>query len=283
MEQIIITAPSSAVGSQFIQYISGRYTILTVGRGESDILFDFAKDPAPILPQGAAAIVHFAGAFAESSDEEVIQMISANVTGMVKLCAAANKSGIRQIVYISSCSATLPPDSPYFNYYALTKRQAEDAARLYCRKNHIQLCILRPSQLWGMSGVYARHQPLLYTMMRNAARNMPITIYGTHDALRNYVFAENLFRIIEHAIVLHSDETIDVIDKRNYRLSEIAQTIIRAFSSSSTVEFLREKPDIPDNAFLLDTDYFEKWNISFIGFSEGIERAVHSMRAHGEI
>ena len=143
-----------------------------------------------------------------NSDREILDMISTNVNGLIKLCIAAKRSSVQQIIYISSISAVLSENSKYFGYYSLTKKQAEEAARLYCKKNQMRLCILRPSQIFGDDEVYSKTQPLLYAMMRNAIKNKPITFYGTKDVLRNYIYADNLFLVIKKAIDLCSDDEI---------------------------------------------------------------------------
>ena len=273
MKEIIVTAPTSAVASGFIRFAQPDYRITTVGRRESDITCDFSTNQKLVLPTGADAVVHFAGMFLSRSGQELLELVETNVSGIMKLCAAAKESRAKQIVYISSIYATLKQGAPYFNYYALTKRQAEELARLYCWENHIPLCIIRPSQIFGLSVSYAKAQPLFYTMLKNAVEGLPIKIYGKNDALRNYIFSNNLYQMIIQTIQRRSDDTIDVIDRKNYRLSEVAKCIIDAFDSSSAIEFCPDKPDQADNPFSTEVDYFQKWNVPFIP----LEKAVHSL------
>lgn len=277
MKKIIVTAPTSTVASAFIKYASDNYSITTVGRRKSQIYFDFASDKELTLPQHADAIIHFASVLYARTDEEILDMINTNVRGLVRLCIAAKQNGIKQLVYISSISTKLKEDSEYYGFYSLTKRHAEETARLYCKKNQIKLCIIRPSQIFGNEEGYARHQSLLYMMIRNAAENKPIFIYGTHDALRNYIYVDNLLRIISKAIDLCSDEDIDVLDPRNYTLSEAAAIIINKFHSKSEIIFMKNRPDISDNPFYGSDNYFEKWGIEFTDFDRGVEMIRRAM------
>lgn len=271
MKKILVTGPTSAVGSNFIKFVETKYKIVTLGRRESDIIFDFTGNDIPVIPEGVDSIVHFAGMLSAKDDNEILSMFHLNVSGLLKICMAARQSGVKQVIYISSVSAAISKESEYYGYYSLTKKQAEEQAALYCRQYQISLCIIRPSQIFGKDHSYAKSQSLLYLMMQNAAKNKPVNIYGSYDAVRNYIYADNLFFIIDKAIEVCSADKIDVIDERNYKLSEIANIIIETFDSKSSVLFLNDKPDISDNGFFSKENYFVKWDIPFIDFEEGIE------------
>ena len=60
-KKIIITAPTSVIAENFIKYLNNKYDLVTVGRRNSDIIFDFAKDEQLYIPDGADAVIHFAG------------------------------------------------------------------------------------------------------------------------------------------------------------------------------------------------------------------------------
>lgn len=272
LKKIIVTAPTSAVGGNLIKYLEGKYEIITVGRRKSDIFYDFSEDNKLSLPAGVKSIVHMAGILSAENDNEILNMVSTNVVGTLKLCIAARESGVKHIVFISSVNAGLAQNSPYYNYYAITKKQAEEIVRLYCIKNNIALCIIRPGQIFGVDRRFSKSQPLLYHMIESAIGNRPINIYGRHDALRNYIFADNLFRMIQYAVDNLIDEDVCAIDRKNYHLSEAAEIIIKAFQSHSEVHFLEEEADIADNAFYEERDFFSEWNIPFVEFRDAMKK-----------
>lgn len=273
-KKIIITAPTSIVARNYIKYLDNRVDLITVGRQNSDIIFDFAKDKQLHIPDGSDAIIHFAGMLFADNPAEICEMINTNVAGLIKVCEAAKRNGVKQIIYISSISATLPKNSLYYGYYSLTKKQGEEMADLYCKKEGLKLCIIRPSQIFGSDLDYGRAQPLLYLMIKNAMENKPVTIYGRKDALRNYIYAENLFRIIDEAVERQSMDVIDVISPENISLTDTAKAIIDISGSTSEIVFIKNKPDLEDNDFYTDFNCFEKWNVPFISFEEGVKQTL---------
>jgi len=272
--KIAVVAPTSVVARNYISHLGDRCEIVTVGRRDSDIIFDLLKDNELRLSKGLDSVIDFAGVLHANSAGEICNMIAANISGVIKICDAAIKSGAGQLILISSISATLPVDSLYYSYYSLTKRQGEELASLYCKKNGLKLCIIRPSQLFGSDPEYGKTQPLLYLMIKNALENKPIKIYGRHDAKRNYIYAENLFRVIDEAVERKSGDTIDVISPNNITLSEMAKIIVKSVDSSSEITFLYNEPNIEDNAFYMDVDIFKKWNLLYENFEQAIESTL---------
>lgn len=276
-KKIIITAPTSVVARNYIKYLDNRYDLVTVGRKNSDIIFDFAKDEQLCIPDGADAVIHFAGVMRANTPEEICEMVNTNIAGLIKVCAAAKRSKAKQIIYISSINATLLKSSPYYGYYSLTKKQGEELAALYCRKEGLRLCIIRPSQIFGSDPDYGKTQPLLYLMIKNALENKAITIYGNKDVLRNYIYADNLFRIIDEAVERQSDDIINAISSENISLSNAAKVIIDIMGSSSEIVFQKDKSDMEDNAFYTDLNYFKKWNVPFMPFEDAMEKMVERL------
>lgn len=273
-KKIIVTAPTSVIAQNYVKYLDNKYDLVTVGRRNSDIVFDFAKDEWLNIPDGADALIHFAGMMYANSFEEICEMVNTNVAGLIKVCAAAKRYRAKQIIYISSISATLFEDSLYYGYYSLTKKQGEELAALYCKKEGLKLCIIRPSQIFGPNPDYGKTQPLLYLMIKSALENKPVTIYGKKDVLRNYIYADNLFRIIDEAMERQSEDIINAISPENISLSDAAKIIIDVMGSSSEIVFLKDKPDMEDNAFYADLNYFERWHVPFVPFEEAMEQVV---------
>lgn len=281
-KKIIITAPTSVVARNYIKYLDNRVDLVTVGRRNSDIIFDFAKDKQFHIPDGADAVIHFAGMLYADNPAEICEMVHTNVAGLIKVCEAAKRHGTKQILYISSISATLPRNSLYYGYYSLTKKQGEELADLYCKKEGVKLCIIRPSQIFGSDPDYGRTQPLLYLMAKNALGNKPITLYGNKDVLRNYIYADNLFRIIDEAVERQSGDIIDVISPENISLRDAAKIMIDVTGSSSEIVFLKDKPDMEDNAFYANFNCFEKWHVPFIPFDEAMRQLVKGFTSKGK-
>ena len=142
---------------------------------------------------------------------------------------------------------------------------------LSCYRLHVRASttILRPAQFYGVGEAYRKHpRPFLFTIMDKAANGEDIMIYGSNDAMRNFIHVEDVAQIIALAIRRKIEGTYACMNTENVSFSQIAAAAIAAFKSPGAIKFVREKPDIPDNIFELDDslfrliDYYPRISIS---------------------
>jgi len=123
---------------------------------------------------------------------------------------------------------------------------AEEVAQYFCSKRAIALTVLRPSQVYDVVGECRRHQPLFYQMVDQAARGEDITIFGAHDAVRNYLFLDDLAEIVKQVVLNRTEGTYTCASPRPLRLSEVASAAFLAFSRGGRVLFDPDRPALPD-------------------------------------
>ena len=94
------------------------------------------------------------------------------------------------------------------------------------------------------------------TIIDKAANDDDILIYGSNDALRNFIHVEDVARIIALVIQRKIEGTYACMNARNVSYSEVAAAAIEAFGSKSAIKFVSDQPDIPDNIFEMDDSLF---------------------------
>jgi nucleoside-diphosphate-sugar epimerase len=179
-----------------------------------------------------------------------------NVLGLMKLCHASSKANAKHFVHISSIFSDLKSDSPFFGAYSLSKRHSEDVAQFCGRDFRLPVAVLKPSRIYGVGERFRKHQPFLYAIMDKAQRNEDIDFFGSNDALRNFIHAQDMAKIISAVIAMKIEGTYRCVNPDNVTYSQIAAAAISAFESKSKVRFLKDKPDIPNNGFVWDETLF---------------------------
>ncbi len=248
--KVILTAPTSVLAKCFIRETENVLEFFTIGRRDSDFIYDFTEKEIPSIDIKGDLLIHMAAVLDGNEDRELLSMMDTNINGTLAACMIAKKCGIRRVILISSVSAILPEDSGYFNYYALSKRQSEDAAQMFCRKNDIDLCIVRPSQIIGevMDG-FKRHQEFFYYLFERAMNGQDICIYGKHDAIRNYIDIRDVVQALRYIVENKITGIVDLVNQRDYHLTELIEMMKHACRSDSKVWFDPNKPDIEDLVF----------------------------------
>ena len=132
------------------------------------------------LTQNADVVLHIAGVV---SGVRRSDFMSANCDGTVALAHAAKANGVKRFVHVSSLAAR----EPALNAYGESKNAAEK--ELMAMAGHMQLCILRPSAVYGPGDTATL--PLLQALMSHTA-----FIPGSVDARFAMVHVEDVARAL---------------------------------------------------------------------------------------
>ena len=250
-KRIAVAGSTSAVGRYLIEELKTEYDFIRISRhkNQTDIYTDLSNNlNTIILPENVDLLLILSAVTKANNDKEILHLFDVNVQGTLKLCIRAKEKGIKKIIYLSSISALSNIYDMGFGYYAISKKNAEDVIKYYCMENEIPLCILRPSQIYGDSMSFKKNQPFFYHILEKAWKGEDIYIYGTNDALRNYIYITDLITVLQNIIEKGVTGTYSVISPQYVRLSEIAKTAVTIFESPSKIAFLNDKPSIKDLA-----------------------------------
>ncbi len=233
--------------------------VITAGRKNCDILLDLS-DPVENMhiPEDIDVIIHTAAKFGKRTDAEILETETINALGTLKLCQLAVRANIKHFVYISSIYSCLDEKSEQFSAYALSKRHAEELARLYCSSYSQPLTIIRPSQIYGVQESLRKHQPFFYSLVDKAASGQDVVIYGKHDPRRNFIHIEDLTEIVLRVVLNKVEGTYSCMHPHDTTFSEIANAAFSAFNNKGTIRFLKDKADVPDNIFEKDESLYRQ-------------------------
>jgi nucleoside-diphosphate-sugar epimerase len=259
--RILIVGDTSSLAQTLKPVLSEFAEVITAGRAGCDVHLDLSDPVEKIeLPKDIDVVINAAASFGGKGIDDMFKTESVNVLGVLKLCQTCTKAQIKQLVLISSIFACLDKSSRFYSIYSLSKKHSDEVAQLYSSTFGLPLTILRPSQFYGVGEAQRKHQPFLSTIIDKAANDEEILIYGTNNALRNFIHVEDVAKIIGLVIQRKIEGTYACMNIKNVSCSEVAAAAIEAFGSKSTVKFIKEEPDIPNNIFELDDSLFRLIN-----------------------
>lgn len=234
------------VGRRLWKRLASRYFVRTTGRiDDTDIFFDLIVDSEPDIEGSFDVIIHCAASFSGNSVDDMLQNEQVNALGAIRVCRLAERVGCQHILYLSTTSSYDVPENGYFGSYGLSKRHGQENIEFFCRRNGLAFTSLLPTQLYDESGEARKHQPFLYHILDSAAAQRSVCLYGSNDPLRNFLFVEDLVKIIELVIEKRVEGVFSCAHPRSYRLSEIVEMAFAVYGGLAKFEFLPEKPDVP--------------------------------------
>ena len=270
-KRVLVIGANSVFAKDLIQVLAHDNTVITAGRNDCDVYCDVSKSVD--IPEGIDVVVNVAAAFGGTSDDQIVDAQYTNVNGTINVCLAAKKAGVGHLIILSSLSAVLDESSPYYSIYAITKKHADEIAQFYCKHNGIPLAIVRPSQIFGDSDSFSKHQPFLYQIIDKAQNGQDISIYGKNDALRNYIHSVDLSTVINRIVEKRIEGIYPCMYPIDITYAQIAHTAQKIFDKGGKVVFMEDKPDTPNNVFKQDSSIYERLNYSpKISIEMGIQK-----------
>jgi nucleoside-diphosphate-sugar epimerase len=256
--KILLIGGKSSTAQALIPVLSQFADVITAGRAECDVYFDFNVSIEKIIfPDAIDVVVNIAADFGGKNYEQIYSTENTNVLGALKLCQICLDAKVKHLIHISSIYIYLKEKSPYYGIYSLSKKHSDELISLFCNLFNLSFTILRPSQLYGSDDSFRKHQPFFYTIIDNVEQNRDVVIYGKNDALRNYLNIDDFVKIISLVISNKVEGLYSCTNQNDVSLSDIAQLAIDSFHSSSKIVFATEKNDIPDNIFPYDDSLYQ--------------------------
>jgi nucleoside-diphosphate-sugar epimerase len=274
MKTVLIVGGTSTVGIAAGRLLAQNYNVFYAGRQQADYLLDL-NSPDLIFPDNLQfdIVVHTAADFGGNEELDFCRAEQINVIGTLNVCRLAKKVQAEHLIIISSIFANYTSSDAYYSIYSLSKKHADELAQLFCHQFNLALTILRPSQLYDAEGNCRKHQGLFYSIIDKAQHGEDIIFYGINDALRNYLFLDDFSEIIASVIRKKVTGLFNCPAQKSVHLNEIAQTAYSAFNQHGTIQFLENKPDIPDIPVISDGGFYEQ--IGFkprVNLKEGINK-----------
>lgn len=275
MKKRIALVGGSSTLSNYIKnnkFFTSSYEIITIGRNDDHIYCDLSKDESFTIPCDIDIVIHTAACFDIETDKNILNTEIVNSLGTLKVCIAARKSRAKQIIIISTISSIIENTSVYYNIYGISKRHAEDLATYYCNKYNINLTILRPSQIYDEKSLFKRHQPLFFNIIEKAYSGENIVLYGSNDAMRNYIHISDIVKIILYVVEKGVVGVYNCTYQTDVRLSYIAKIALEVFGKGGEIYFDDSKDNVFDNIFPIDNDLYNKINYyPVIDIKEGVK------------
>jgi len=276
MSTVLVIGANSTIARAILPHLAMHHQIITAGRKDCDVYCDVTKEVT--VPSGVDVVVNFAAAFGGSTDEEAEIAVQTNKLGVLRVCEAAKKAGVEQVVHISSVFALLSPADPGFSIYARTKREGDELAEAYAAEHNLLLVILRPSRIYGDDRSFAAGQPFLYQLIDMASRGEDITLHGTKAARRNYIHVADLAEIVARVIDQKVSGVYACVHPEDVTLTEIAITAQNIYGMGGHRQLQGDKPDTPDDKAVDDVLLYEKIGYRpIISMQTGIERIKQHM------
>lgn len=229
------------------------------------------------------------------------QVVTGTLLATTRLLDAAARSGVGRVLLISS--TTVYPESdrpmmeaqgdpgwplaPVYEGVGAMKRYLESLARFHQARQGLPVAILRPGPVYGpwdnFDPVTGHVIPAL--LSRALARETPLTVWGTGDEVREFVYIDDVVRAGLLALAAAPSGPFNVGSGESVTIAGLAAAVLRAVGRPDTpVVFDPARP------VAIPTRRLDSRRIATaLGFTpavrldEGLVRTVRWIREHEEM
>jgi UDP-glucose 4-epimerase len=211
--------------------------------------------------------------------------ITSNVVASVKWLSHLAETRIRRILYFSSggtvygipCSNPIDENHPTnpISSYGITKLAIEKYLAIYASLYGIEHYILRPSNVYGPGQQLDIGQGVIGVMARHALRGEPIEIWGTGEAIRDYLYIDDMVTATMVLLAYEGPHRIfNVSGGEGYSLLDIIAILSSKIGSLTKIHKPDRGFDVPMNVLDSSRICTETGWRPQIPLEEGIARTI---------
>ncbi len=234
--KILIIGNTSFIAKYLRKNLSKFYDVKLAGRQEDPDLL-FSLEGGDNIPQGEKfdIIIHCAGSFYDDSLDGFMKNEKTNSMGAIHVINLAKKCNCRHLIYCNTISGYNNSKNEYFGSYGLSKKHGGELLEILCRKNKIEYTNLLLTQLYDAKGLAEKHQPSLYNMIKEAANNKDIIIYGKSNPKRNFLFIDDLVKIFDLIIKNKVYGKYPCVSSESLSMTEVAECVVSVFGKTNRI------------------------------------------------
>lgn len=199
--------------------------------GYYDVLIHFAE----LMPYGGD-LVHF------SNNVKIIENLINNVV-------LARR--VKKVVYSSSIDVygkpqyhpvdENHPEAP-LTFYGASKLANELFLKTACKKENVNLILLRFSQVYGPCEPIAKVIPVLIEKIR---KGQTFQIQNNGNTIRDWVYIKDIVQAIEKVLAKKIDnDTLNIASGKGYSLKQLVQLLEKKLNKNARVRWLKTNSDL---------------------------------------
>jgi UDP-glucose 4-epimerase len=218
-----------------------------------------------------------------------------NVGATIDLLDALQRRGSGRIIYASSggtvygklLKTPVPEDHPVapINAYGAGKATAEIYLSMYRAMHSIDCRIARIANPYGAGQNLSHGQGAVTTFCNHALSEEPITIWGTGEVVRDYVYITDVaaFLVMLAAAPRHNEFIFNVGSGDGISLNHIVKQLEVQLARKVKVKYMDPRPiDVPISVLSIERAQRVLGWSPVVSFNEGILRTIDGLRRQSE-
>lgn len=254
-EKTIILGHSGFIGSHLERTLASSAHRQVIGRSLPDVDLTSSKDASRLIPFFTPDATLVLAAAVKRQFGDTLDAFRQNCAIVENVCALLESHPVRRVIYMSSTAVygeethnTCISEQTQVNptsYYGINKYTSERLLKKACA-GRISLVCLRPPLVYGPNDPGRTYGPSGFCA--SALEGKPVTLWGDGEELREFIYIEDLCRVIEHLIAVDFDGELNVVSGTRYCFADAIRILTEKVPTLEVNSRPRSKQKA-DNAF----------------------------------
>ena len=217
--RILVIGGTGLIGTQLVtELLESNYTTAVMARGVEPVAatpssnlsfkrFDIVQNELPLdYLSGFDTVVHLAWTTVPIvSEADPVKDINDNLTSTIRIARRCEQAGVRRLIFLSSGGTVYGPSSLALTesnppspicMHGCNKLAAERFLLAHATTGELEVCIVRPSNVYGREFVGSRPQGLIEVAITKALRGEPLQMWDSASVVRDYVYVSDVARAL---------------------------------------------------------------------------------------
>ncbi len=265
--KILITGATGFIGSVVAAKLRGKYgyeNIIALSSRNIETVsvipsLGYGFDDTYLVDNGCSdvEVLFHIGAFTPkaASDVDDLTLTTGNIMATQKILMS-KLPGLKRIIFVSTldvyahCSGILSESSLTVpsTLYGWSKLYCEQMIMKHCKENDLSYEILRLGHVYGEGEeVYRKVMPV---MVRNAIEGQDLKIYGDGNAIRSFIYIDDVAKAIVNAIDVENSEIINVAGDEMVTIRQLAELICTY--EKKQIQIIHVRSSAPNINYIFD-------------------------------
>ena len=308
-KRVLVTGATGLVGSNLVkELVKRKAKVYGISLEESDYLtkkleYYYCKDLTNFescqeVIKGMDYIFHCAAnsAGAKVMKENPLSLVNDNILMTMNMLKAASEEGVKKFLYISS--TTVYHDVPYpvkeqdiygdvFEGYVGVgnmKKIGEILCKIYHNLTPMKIAIVRPVNIFGPHDKFDEERAhVIPSLIRRAVnREDPFVVWGTGNAVRDFIYVEDLINALLLVLEKKCDcDPVNIGTGRKVTIKDVVNIIIKIIDYRPNIIFDEGKPDaIPYR--MVNVDKIRRLGFNFkFSLEKGLKETIRWYKQYG--
>jgi UDP-glucose 4-epimerase len=267
VERVLVTGGAGFIGSHLVEALlakgykvrvldnlsTGKVGNLPMDNANLNLVIGDVADSATVAQamRDCSAVVHLAAvASVQASVDDPVSTHQSNFVGTLNVCEAMVKAGIKRVVFASSAAiygnngegSAIDEDTPKspLTPYASDKLASEYYLDFYRREHGLEPVIFRFFNIFGpRQDPSSPYSGVISIFTERAMKQQPVSIFGDGEQTRDFVYVEDLVRILLQAVEAHEPMAgaVNIGLSRSTSLNDLIAELDAATGNSLTVNY----------------------------------------------